>query len=195
MGIVYGENITDESYENLCFPIFETLSTKLAQIKAAPDKIIVIITEQSEIFPDSERKRSKKCPYWQDTCTLQEIFKLYFQKKFTKTKLEFCELKPTINNKGLDDWNNTLSLVQGSLANLEFNSNDTIYVSHQAGTPAISSAIQFMSLAKFGKQVKFLVSSEYNQSYTDIIPSSNYLRAIQLQEAKALLERNMTMLV
>ncbi|MBW4507987.1 MAG: hypothetical protein KME64_15960 [Scytonematopsis contorta HA4267-MV1] len=187
MGIVYGENI--EEYDNLCFPIFETLSAKLFEIKATPDKIIVITTDQSEIFPDSEYKRSNKCPYWQDTCSLQEIFKLYFLKKFPNTKLEFCELKPFADSKGLDDWNNTLTLVQDTLGKLQFASYDTIYVSHQAGTPAISSAIQFMSLAKFGKQVKFLVSSEYKQNYTDIIPSYNYLRAIQIQEAKALLER------
>jgi hypothetical protein len=65
----------------------------------------------------------------------------------------------------------------------------TVYVSHQAGTPAISSAVQFVTLARFRNNVEFLVSNEYNLE-TRKIPRSTYLGAIQRQEANALLERH-----
>ncbi|MBD2359577.1 hypothetical protein H6G41_34430, partial [Tolypothrix sp. FACHB-123] len=94
-------------------------------------------------------------------------------------------------DEGLDNWEQALKLVQQelSISTLDIKPIDNIYVSHQAGTPAISSAIQFVSLAKFGKKVKFLVSNEYEPENTRLITSSNYLRGIQLQEAKVLLER------
>ncbi len=62
-----------------------------------------------------------------------------------------------------------------------------VYVSHQAGTPAISSAVQFCSLAKFGDRVRFLVSSEQSTKPPEILPSSSYLKGIRKQEAEALL--------
>ena len=49
--------------------------------------------------------------------------------------------------------------------------------------------MQFASLAKFGSQVQFLVSSEYNSDRSRKIASSKYLSAIRVQEAKALLDR------
>jgi hypothetical protein len=72
-------------------------------------------------------------------------------------------------------------LVQQAFSSIEIDKNTTVYVSHQAGTPAISSAVQFVSLARFGKQVKFLVSNEYNPSLTKVIDASQYLKGIQVQ--------------
>jgi hypothetical protein len=91
----------------------------------------------------------------------------------------------------LDDWDAVLGLVQREIDSLKFESElQNVYVSHQAGTPAISSAVQFCSLAKFGDRVKFLVSSEYNTLPPDILPSSSYLKGIRKQEAIRLLSRH-----
>lgn len=86
---------------------------------------------------------------------------------------------------GLDDWNHVLDIVRIELGRLPIEP-DAAYVSHQAGTPAISSAVQFASLAKFRNNVQFIVSNEYSQKVRTI-PRSTYLRGIQCQEAKALL--------
>ncbi|MBD2359522.1 hypothetical protein H6G41_34120, partial [Tolypothrix sp. FACHB-123] len=92
-------------------------------------------------------------------------------------------------DEGLDNWEQALKLVQQelSISTLDIKPIDNIYVSHQAGTPAISSAIQFVSLAKFGNRVKFLVSNEYEPGLTKIIESSEYLRGINIQQVKALI--------
>jgi hypothetical protein len=63
-------------------------------------------------------------------------------------------------------------------------------VSHQAGTPAISSAVQFSSLSLFGKQVKFLVSNERDTKLTKILLSSEYFKSIRKKEAETLLKRH-----
>jgi hypothetical protein len=193
MGIVYGEHLLNEHYDDLDFPIFDTLSAKLQALGTLPDKVIVIFTDQSSIFEEQD-KRKKQCPYWQDTCTLEPIITKYFenlQKKFEKIgQVEYKYLQPTSKQEGLDNWDSTLTLVKNSLADLKLEEDPTIYVSHQAGTPAISSAIQFMTLAKFGNQVQFLVSSEYEKSIAYTIPSPKYLWAMKLQEVIALLERH-----
>jgi hypothetical protein len=67
-------------------------------------------------------------------------------------------------------------------------------VSHQAGTPAISSALQFCSIAKFGDRVQFLVlNREYEEhesiSKTKLVESSEYIRAIKLEQAKQLIRQ------
>lgn len=187
MGIVYGEYLINEHYDDLYFPIFEALSAKLIALGTLPDKIIIIYTDQSQIF-DNKDKNIKKCPYWQDTCTLEPIITKYFQTKFPQIKqLEDKILTPT--KDGLDNWDATLTLVKDKLSDIEVEENSTVFVSHQAGTPAISSAIQFMTLAKFGNQVQFLVSNEYQKNIAYLIPSPKYLWAMKLQEATALLER------
>ncbi|MBD2501982.1 hypothetical protein [Anabaena azotica] len=190
MGIVYGQNLDDKFYTDLHFPILDALSKKLTG-KLLPDKIIVILSNQESVFT-AQDKRLKKCPYWQDTCKLQPILAKYFQINFTRLQAEniqFIELNPESKNEGLDNWDQALGLVRERLSQLTFKPEDKIYVSHQAGTPAISSAVQFVSIAKFGKQVRFLVTNEYEQERTDIIASSKYLKGIQLQEAKMLLKR------
>lgn len=193
MGIVYGSQLTDEYYQDLHFPLLDAFSAKLLEKgKTNPDRIIVILTNQEVVF-DNEDRNIDKSPYWQDTCTLKPIFEQYFERNFPQVKsIDYLELKPKSQDEGLDSWNKALLLVQQALSSLEFDKNANIYVSHQAGTPAISSAVQFNCLAKFGKKVKFLVSNEYEEKLAekgDFIESSTYLQGMQVQEAKALLSR------
>lgn len=193
MGMVYGTQLTDEYYQDLHFPLLDAFSAKLLEKgRTNPDRIIVILTNQEVVFDDQERTIDKS-PYWQDTCTLKPIFERYFREKFPKVQsIDYLELKPKSKDEGLDNWNKALLLVQQVLSSLEFDKNANVYVSHQAGTPAISSAVQFDCLAKFDKKVKFLVSNEYEEKLAekgDFIESSTYLQGMQVQEAKALLKR------
>jgi len=193
MGIVYGTQLTDEYYEDLHFPLLDAFSAKLLERgKTNPDRIIVILTDQDAVFDDEDRT-IEKSPYWQDTCTLKPIFEKYFEINFPKVKsIDYLELKPKSQDEGLDNWNKALFLVQQALSSLEFDKSANVYVSHQAGTPAISSAVQFDCLAKFGNKVKFLVSNEYEEKLAekgDFIESSTYLQGMLVQEAKALLKR------
>ncbi|WP_223278170.1 hypothetical protein [Nostoc sp. 'Peltigera membranacea cyanobiont' 232] len=83
-------------------------------------------------------------------------------------------------------------MVEEAFCKLDYNSLKPVYVSHQAGTPAISSAVQFVSLGRFQK-VKFLVSNEYfdenydKKSKSEAIESSNYWRGMQIQKAQQLI--------
>lgn len=191
MGIVYGTQLTGDYYQDLHFPLLDAFSAKLLEKgRTTPDRIILILTNQEAVFNEEEDRKLDKSPYWQDTCTLKPIFEQYFQNKFPKVqKIDYLELKPQSKGEGLDNWDKSLLLVQQAIFSLDFDKNATVYVSHQAGTPAISSAVQFVSLAKFGKKVKFLVSNEYEQKSADVIDSSSYLQGMQVQEAKALLDR------
>ncbi|WP_237265915.1 hypothetical protein [Tolypothrix bouteillei] len=104
-----------------------------------------------------------------------------------------------MSEQGLDNWDKTLKVVQEQFENLkkelnkfpQYNPNDTIYVSHQAGTPAISSAVQFASLSNF-KNVKFLSSNIFfndegeQTSDPQLVEISNYWMGIQIQKAKQL---------
>ena len=205
MGIVYGKQLTDY-YEDLYFPLLDAFSAKLLERgKTSPDKIIVILTNQEAVFGEEDRI-IEKSPYWQDTCTLKPIFAKYFEKNFPRVKsIDYLELQPQSKNEGLDNWDKALVLVQQALSSSTVDKNATVYVSHQAGTPAISSAVQFESLAKFGKKVIFLVSKEYEEKSekkaevkeyeeklakkAQFIESSTYLQGMQVQEAKSLLNR------
>ncbi|MDZ8066042.1 MAG: hypothetical protein RMY64_10435 [Nostoc sp. DedQUE08] len=196
LGMVYSTDLDIDTYNNLHFPLLDTF-TKGLQGKNRPDKIFVILTNQEDVF-SAKDKTDYKCPYWQDTCTLQPILEKYFQshKELYRLKpsedIKYLELKPESKEQGLDNWDKCFilvqQLVQREISTLH-NKTANVYVSHQAGTPAIFSAVQFASLAKFDKQVKFLVSNEYEPGNSIHIPSSNYLKGIKLQEAKALLER------
>lgn len=195
MGMVYSPQLDDEIFKDLHFPLLDTFINGLTG-KNQPDKIIVILTNQENVFSD-EDKTNNKCPYWQDTYTLKPILEKYFEKKFPRLKsnhdIKYLELKPNSKEEGLDNWDKCLILVNNlfyqEMADLEIREYTKIFVSHQAGTPAISSAVQFSSLAKFEKQVQFLVSNEYEPGNPISIPSSNYLKGIKLQEAKELLKR------
>ena len=192
MGIVYGQALA-EHYNDLDFPLLNSFSSylnKKEQIKL--NRIIVLLTDQSDVV-SAVNKGKPSHPYWQDTCTLKPILQHYLNIAFPDVVMDsdryFPVLKPKSGSVGLDDWNEVLKLVQQELKKLDIPEDATVYVSHQAGTPAISSAVQFSSLARFRNNVQFLVSNEYSQE-TCKIPRSNYLGAIQLQEAKALLERH-----
>ncbi|NER48733.1 MAG: hypothetical protein F6J92_18955 [Symploca sp. SIO1A3] len=189
MGIVYEDQLED-NYDDLCFPLLDAFSQTL-QEENTPNRIIVILTDQEQVFPASDRKE-RSCPYWQDTCKLRPIIDKYLKQKdkFPNAELEHIYLQPESKEEGLDNWDQALALVQKKLSQIKVEENDNIYVSHQASTPAISSAVQFVSLARFGKQVQFLVSNEYENKPLEPIKSSEYLRGIKFQEAKALLERH-----
>jgi hypothetical protein len=194
MGMVYGHELEDDTFNDLHFPLLDTFTNFLKGLtaKEKPEKIIVILTNQKNVFDDDD-KINNRCPYWQDTCTLKPILEKYFQEKFPnfKGEVKYLELEPNFSNEGLDNWDKCLilinSLLQRNLTNI--NKKEKIFISHQAGTPAISSAVQFASLAKFEEQVEFLVSNEYQKEQVISIPSSNYLKGLKLQEAKELLDR------
>jgi hypothetical protein len=188
MGLVYGSAI-EKHYDDLAFPLLDNFWTLLTERNIIPQRIIVLLTDQTQTFPKPADKNNVFSAYWQDTCTLEPLLKRYLAGKSSATP-EFLTLKPA-GQSGLDNWNDVLELVQHKLAILTDIPQDTmVYVSHQAGTPAISSAVQFASLAQFGDQVKFLVSNEHNQDPADILPSSNYLIALKRQQAAKLLERH-----
>ena len=197
LGTVYESSslqVRDEIWSYLTFPLLDNFVRKFTA--SHPDAIAILLTDQSEFFKDKNTRRKPKCAYWQDTCKLEPILQRYFQDKFPQAQYKPIFLSPTSSDKGLDDWNYVLDLVRGKLRVIEFDGKEikneeieTVYVSHQAGTPAISSAVQFVSLATFRTNVQFLVSNEYSQQ-TRTISRSTYLGAIQRQEAKALLDRH-----
>jgi len=173
--------------EQLEFPLLQEFQRQLEDQQVAIAQIILLISDQSEVF-DTDERDSYHCPYWQDTCLLYPILAAQLQTQFPTAQVTSLLLKPALAQEGLDNWNQVLTLVQQQIATLTIEP-ETVYVSHQAGTPAISSAVQFTSLAKFGDRVKFLVSNEYKSGQTDLIGSSSYLRGIRLQEVQALLKR------
>jgi len=176
----------------LTFPLLDNFM-QLLKDYPAPQVIIVLLTDQSTVFGDRQRKLNS--PYWQDTWELKPILQSYFAEKFPDVACEFIPLIPKSKSESLDNWNAVLDLVRGNFCNLtiagqpiQVNLDENVYVSHQAGTPAISSAVQFCSLAKFGDRVKFLVSNEYTSTLPEKpLEGSSYLRGIRIQEAKALL--------
>ncbi|WP_026100496.1 hypothetical protein [Fortiea contorta] len=192
LGLVYG-NHPDDSKLDLEFPLLDTYCKYFQEENIEPEKIIILLTDQTQIFDESQRIY-EKCPYWQDTCTLQPLFEWYFQDKFNYQP-KFLILTPTKIGKGIDNWNETLDLLKETLSDLDDNQSK-VYVSHQAGTPAISSAVQFVSLGRF-KKVEFLVSNEYfdenyqKNSKAESINSSNYWRGMQIQKAKQLINQGL----
>ncbi|MEH2378247.1 MAG: hypothetical protein V7K27_04980 [Nostoc sp.] len=189
LGLVYA-NKPDYYESDLKFQILNTYHQYFIDNNIKLERIIILLTDQSQIF-NQEKIIYEQCPYWQDTCTLKPLLEWYFKDKFDYQP-EFLYLTPTKIGKGIDNWNETLSLVEETLCKLDDNPLKTVYVSHQAGTPAISSAVQFISLGRF-KNVKFLVSNEYfdenydQQSISEAIDSSNYWRGMQIQKAKQLI--------
>ncbi|EAW35185.1 hypothetical protein [Lyngbya sp. PCC 8106] len=190
LGMIYQRHL-ETDFDDLYFPLLNNfLSYFNENNKEIPDEIVYIMTDQANIFPDYLSNNKSAC--WKDTCTLQPIIEHFLKAKFPKAKLKPCILYPRNNQsgnpKGMDDWNSTLDVVRKSLSQLKYTNKSTnIYVSHQAGTPAISSALQFLSLAQYGKQVKFLVSNEYELNSAEIIKSSQYLRGIKIEQAKSLI--------
>jgi hypothetical protein len=191
MGIIYGDAWeTHEKYWK--FPLLERFAKMLRDRRKIPDRIIVLLTDQEKIFlddsDDSRYDRYEDSPYWRDTCRLEPVFKNYFDREFGRDKIQFLFLNPSTKEKGLDNWDAALELVQEKFQTISVEEDDSIIVSHQAGTPAISSAVQFASLARFGNRVSFLISNERDSSLTRFISSSEYLRGIRRKEAEALLK-------
>ncbi|HHP7245627.1 MAG TPA: hypothetical protein ACFE0H_13175 [Elainellaceae cyanobacterium] len=189
------EEVKDEIWNYLTFPLLDNFVKALEEYPT-PGAIAIILTDQSVIFQD-ERQRGIKSPYWQDTCELKLILERYFAERFSEILPEWINLVPVSAGQSLDNWDTVLELVRQQFCSLTVRGEKTevapdeyVYVSHQAGTPAISSAVQFISLAIFGDRVKFLVSNEYNQELTDVLPSSNYLIALKRQQAVKLLEQH-----
>lgn len=185
VGLAYSKDL-ETYYDDLHFPLLDSFTELLQQQNIIPDKIIILLSDQSNLFDEMSRY-SIKCPYWKDTCTVEPIINKYLEEKFPNTKLKYLTLTPLNNSKGLDSWDKTLDLVTEKLANLSISEREKIYVSHQAGTPALSSALQFISLSQFGERVKFLVSSEYEEDATEILDSSRYLRGLKIQQSKSLI--------
>jgi hypothetical protein len=176
----------DEIWSVLKFPLLEGFTARLKDESIA--QIILLLTDQSRIFDETQRD-DLKCPYWQDTYELRPIFERYFQAHFPSIELVPLKIAPQLGESGLDDWNFVLEYVHSQLKKISEDPT-TVYVSHQAGTPAISSAVQFSSLARFGDRVTFLVSSEQNTRPPEILLSSSYLKGIRKQEAEKLLKRH-----
>ncbi|PNJ96607.1 hypothetical protein CEP14_05500 [Cylindrospermopsis raciborskii C04] len=197
MGMAIGENIGDPIHEHLCFPLLDNFSQKLEQEKKDINQIIVILTDQRFIRENCEDgDPGLDSPYWKDTCTLKPTIEKYLKSKFPQSEINYVTIQPKSESESLDSWDQVPKLITKELFNsssilglMKDQDLNNIYVSHQAGTPAISSAIQFLSLSRFGKKVKFLVSNEYKSESTKIINTSNYLRGLKLQEAKILLKR------
>ncbi|KYC38637.1 hypothetical protein WA1_36280 [Scytonema hofmannii PCC 7110] len=163
LGIVYEEKLNNYT-SDLAFPLFDTYFQYFERNNIKLDEVIVLLTDQQHIFQAQQRDKDY-CPYWQDTYTLGNILTWYFQNKFQNIlrspfnpDKHFLYLKPK-SGRGLDHWNETLSLVENVFRQIQL-SNPEVYISHQAGTPAISSAVQFVSLNRF-KNVNFILSNQY----------------------------------
>jgi hypothetical protein len=192
LGVVYEDK---EKYyeEDLKFPLLDTYQQHFTTNNITIDEIIVLLTDQAKIFSTDEQRIHQRSPYWKDTCTLAPLLKWYFQNSEFNCTPEFQYFIPDGDAAGIDNWDATLSLVETALTEINIDVNQEVYVSHQAGTPAASSAVQFVSIGKF-KKVKFLVANEYFdaedfeiKSKSQIVDSSRYQRSLQIQKAKQLI--------
>ena len=186
-GIVYGDAIATHVHV-LKFPLLDGFCQELEERGQKPDRIIILLTDQGAIFETSDRS-SIDSPYWKDTCTLEPILEHYLRQKFKSAKIEFKTLQPEAENNGLDDWDTTLKLVQNQFVKWNISKGDRVIVSHQAGTPAISSAVQFVSLSSFRGEVSFLLSNERSQE-VNLVEYSSYFQSMEIEEAIMLLENH-----
>lgn len=193
IGVVYGD-AWDTHQDYFKFPLLEEFTRQLKSKNNNPDRIIILLTNQEKVFlensEDSRYYRTEDSPYWRDTSQLEPILKHYFYREFGDNKIEFIFLEPEIREEGLDNWDSTLKLVQEKFQKIKITDNDSVIVSHQASTPAISSAVQFTSLANFGERVNFLISNERDPELTRFLEGSKYLKGIRKKEAETLLERH-----
>lgn len=202
LGEVYQDSpepLKEEMQSYFVFPLLDNF-LKSFEKNPSPQVIFLVLTDQAALFTDSLQRRNHKCPYWQDTVTLEKIVTHYLQQQLSGAWVEPIVLRPNNTTESLDNWNTVLRMVQEEFRKLSFDGEkikpeqcDRVYVSHQAGTPAISSAVQFMSLATFRDSVEFLVSHEDSsrgagQPVFDTVTNSTYLGSLRLQEAKALLK-------
>jgi hypothetical protein len=211
LGIIYqnldkvyddSSSIKDKAPTYLKFPLLDEFIEILKNEKDL--RVFVLLTDQSTLFSDPSEVREPECPYWQDTKELKPILEWYFEDKLGVVP-QFITLEPWAEEegakkKGIDCWSEMLCEVRKQLneaakdLQLVADPEEKVYVSHQAGTPAISSALQFCSIAKFGDRVQFLVlNREYEEhesiSKTKLVESSEYIRAIKLEQAKQLIRQ------
>jgi hypothetical protein len=123
LGLVYQDH--EHCYSDLVFPLLDGLIQEF-QNKKSPDRVYIILTDQEKLFKTSDIKNSP-CPFWQDTCTLKPLFEWYFQTKL-KLKPDFITLQPSVNNRGLDHWDQVLTLVTEELTKIQ--QDDVFYISH-----------------------------------------------------------------
>jgi hypothetical protein len=211
LGIIYqnldkvyddSSSIKDKAPTYLKFPLLDEFIEILKNEKDL--RVFVLLTDQSTLFSDPSEVREPECPYWQDTKELKPILEWYFEDKLGVVP-QFITLEPWAEEegakkKGIDCWSEMLCEVRKQLneaakdLQLVADPEEKVYVSHQAGTPAISSALQFCSIAKFGDRVQFLVlNREYEDqesiSKTELVESSEYIRAIKIEKAKQLIDQ------
>lgn len=199
IGLVYSnqeEGFTDlqeEYFTDLVFPLLDVFTQELESQSLS--KIYLILSDQSGIF-DNEAIEKPECPFWMDTCTLEPLIRKYLNNKFPNAEIIPLIIKPENEElRGIDHWDYMLDCVSKKLTQKCFpsDSEEEIYVSHQAGTPAISSAVQFVSIGH-SDRLKFLISNQTYNSETqeikyeaELIESSKYWRNIQIQKAQKLL--------
>ncbi len=125
MGLVYQDH--EHCYSDLVFPLLDVL-IQAFQDQEFPDRVYIILTDQEELFKTSDIKNSS-CPFWQDTCTLKPLFEWYFQTKL-KLKPDFITLQPSDKDKdkdkGLDHWDQVLTLVTEELTKIQ--QDDVFYI-------------------------------------------------------------------
>lgn len=205
LGLAYQNR--QEYYNDLAFPILDKLIYYF-QFHGfdIPRRIIIFYTDQKNIF--TEESKENNSPFWYDTCYLQPLIEWFIKKK-TQIEPEFIPLniEPSLSeqssndNQGIDHWDLMLNKVTKLFKDIP-DFGDTIYVSHQAGTPAISSAVQFTTISEFSRsQIQFLTLNRYalNQNedqdkdyeseeyQPELIPISNYWQSIQIQKARKLI--------
>jgi hypothetical protein len=183
LGNIYresSEDVKQEIWSYLTFPLLDNFVRKLEEYPK-PEAIAVLLTDQSQIFFNDNQRHKPKNPYWQDTCELELILRVYFEAKFPNVPCEFIPLIPDSSQKGLDNWNAVLDLVQGKLKSLT--------IRDQAIALAPTDNV-YASLAKFGDCVQFLVSNEQDENLTDTVESSSYLKGIKCEQAKVLLKHH-----
>ncbi|MEB3827783.1 hypothetical protein [Phormidium sp. CCY1219] len=156
MGLVYHSEVLDNYWQDLAFPLLDTFRQVFENGLATPTRIIILLTDQTQIFNDDQQEESD-CPFWQDTITLQPILQRYFQQHFpTKPEFHTISVSPNPNEEypvGIDNWEEMVKQVDAVLKEAQSKQNpppnQLAYVSHQASTPAISSAVQFLTLSQF----------------------------------------------
>ena len=150
--------------------------------------IVPIFTDQSQVFnSESITQVPRDSPFWQDTSEIEFIICRYMQKKFQGANVKPLRLIAQAGERGVDHWDETLRKLQNiEWPQIFLEESGELYVSHQAGTPALSSAVQFVCLSKYEDTVNFLVSNQYSET-VEKISSSRYLYGIRKQQAKRLL--------
>jgi len=197
LGLVYKKQ--PDYYEDLAFPVISQFINYFHESQIEfPDRIIIFLTDQKNIFTENNKK-NKDSAFWYDTCYLKPLIEWLIKNNTetqNKVKLLFRTIEPESSHldftKGIDHWDEMLKKVENLFTDIK-DRKETIYVSHQAGTPAISSAVQFTTITNFSNSnIKFLIAHQYegyqSEEYKpELINIPNYWQKIQIQKAKQLI--------